>query len=364
MFQDIDTALAAFANGMPDALREIILSLLVPVSVLVPSADTAAPSLTFVGGTPVMSANLSWPVPPRPKDINEVAQRGGESHSGGIRDALEKRIPYAFMAQVDLTKVSEPELPNTGRLLFFYDIATGPWDTSTRAAKVIWDQTSAHEAVEHLPNPALVKAEADWNAEVRAYVYEPPVFDEGTIKILIEAGMSKSDIDAMQNTKIDLPEHQDQRVFFGLKRHMNVARHLQSPTPYNPEWEPFSARVVEKCGNSLTADDLANFYAEAEIEYEYRAPFQLLGLPAPEQDDPRYYAAVPLVLGKQFATHEDWEIHKDVLDAEAQKLRLLFQVSFADWLQQNEEGTVYFMIKDSDLKARNFDAVIPVYQQT
>ena len=50
---------------------------------------------------------------------------------------------------------------------------------------------------------------------------------------------------------------------------------------------------------------------------------------------------------------------------ETQVLRLLFQVSLPNWWQdENTEGTVYFLIRDSGLKAHNFDAVIAIYQQT
>lgn len=367
MFENLRQAHTAFADFAPEALLDVVTSLLLPITVLVPSMgaqDTA--SLTFVGGTPVMSASLDWPVPPLPDDIDEVAGRGGSNHSAGIRKDLERRLPYAFIGQVDLSQLSEPSLPDSGRLLFFYDIAVGPWDTSVRSGKVIWDNAPLDELVELDANENLVSAEAEWNQEVRAYVPEPLVIDDELRKIMLETGMTEAEIDALADeAPVEQPAHEGQNVYFGPKRVMQAVTHYQVPTSYNLEWDAFVQEVDAKHPDTISKDVLGDIFSNAEIEYEYRSPFQILGLPTPVQDDPRYYAAVPLVLDKQFPDSEDWETHEAKLNQQAKELKLLFQVSLADWLQEEfSEGTVYFLISDTDLKNRNFDAVITVYQQT
>ena len=345
MFENLEAAHAAFSDFAPDALREVIAALLLQVTVLVPSEDQDKRSLTFVGGAPIMSKDLLWPMPALPYDAESFAQRGGQNHSQAFRDTLEGGLPYVFFGQVDLSVLPESDLPNTGRLLFFYDMAEGMWENSAQSAKVIWDQSPTDELIEFPLNETLIKAEADWNSEARAYVPEPFVMDDVVRKMMIDAGISEEDVNAMGDVEVSLPDYEDRRIYVGPKRLMQVEQQYQTPTPFNLEWGYFAQAVVGSSPQTLTVEELADLYTDAEIEYEYRAPFQLLGLPSPEQDDPRR--------------------EPPTLNQESQFLRLLFQVSLSDWWKdENTEGTVYFLIRDSDLKAHNFDAVIAIYQQT
>lgn len=364
MFKNIEAVHTAFAGFAPVGLREVIAPLLMQVSVLVPYADQNTVSLTFVGGTPIMSAELVWPIPPQPDDIEAIANRGGQNHSKYIQNALETKLPYSFIGQIDLNEVHDTDLPTSGRLLFFYDVAVGPWDNSTRSVKVIWDDSPPGQLVEFPPDETLIKAEENWNTDARAYIPKPLEIDKETRQLFLNSGLSEEEVNAIIDTEIKLPEHSDQRVYFGLKRMMQVETHYQTPLPFNFEWNNFAQAVVETYTENITVSELGDIYSESEIMYNYVAPFQVLGLPAPEQDDPRIYAAAKLLLGKQFPTFDEREEHRTELDQEARSLRLLFQASVADWLQESAEGTVYFLISDSDLKAHNFGAVIAVYQQT
>lgn len=345
MFKNLETAHAAFSDYAPDALREVIAALLLQVTVLVPNEGQDKMSLTFVGGAPIMSKDLLWPLPALPYDAGSFAKRGGQHHSQAFRDTLEGGLPYVFFGQVDLSVLPESDLPNTGRLLFFYDMGEGMWENSAQSAKVIWDQSPTDELIEFPLNKTLITAETDWNSEARAYVPEPFVMDDVVRQMMIDAGVSEEDVDAMGDVEVSRPEYEDSRRYFGLKRLMQAEQQYQTPTPSNLEWDDFAQLIVSSSAQTLTVEELADLYSEAEIEYEYRAPFQVLGLPSPEQDDPR----------REYPS----------LNQETPVLRLLFQVSLSDWWQdENTEGTVYFLIRDSDLKAHDFDAVIAIYQQT
>jgi uncharacterized protein YwqG len=43
---------------------------------------------------------------------------------------------------------------------------------------------------------------------------------------------------------------------------------------------------------------------------------------------------------------------------------LLFQLGLNDLWSEYAEGTVYFVMREEDLEARNFDRVHAIYQQT
>jgi hypothetical protein len=65
----------------------------------------------------------------------------GASRFGGSPDVPEVFLwptrdgePLTFLAQLDLTEVQAPDLPATGWLLFFYDVARSPWGFDPRDA--------------------------------------------------------------------------------------------------------------------------------------------------------------------------------------------------------------------------------------
>lgn len=49
---------------------------------------------------------------------------------------------------------------------------------------------------------------------------------------------------------------------------------------------------------------------------------------------------------------------------QALKFQLLLQLDVASFLDADAEGHFYFFLHEDDLAARNFDAVIVIYQQT
>src|SRR5690606_10971149 len=107
-------------------------------------------------------------------DPDEIARRGNEDAAGEMRAHMALDLPYAFSAQVDLTEAAAlgpvaSALPSEGRLLIFYDLALGPWDTGTRVARVTWGRAPA-DALRPLAMPDDLAAAAAREKEARAAI--------------------------------------------------------------------------------------------------------------------------------------------------------------------------------------------------
>jgi len=369
MYKNLEDAVAVLSGLAEDTLIAAIVSLAMPVVVL-DRADRVDPNpLTFIGGAPVWSEAREWPTPPLPDNIGELSDRGGDTHRPHIKESLTAQLPYSFVGQIDLQSVDAAGLPKTGRLHFFYDIATGPWDTGQRSAHVIWDQTPVADLVEASVPAVLLAAEA----RDKERAMQPVELDEATLEILRQTGMSEAEIAELLAETAQPPDDPG-NFLIGPKRALASRQAVQLPVWSNIEWEGFVESVSQRHGTAINSDALADIMDASEIKIEARLnaedprpfvrSFQLGGLPFPEQDDPRISAAVFTVLGKQYLEEGDWERHKTELFVAAHKFKLLFQFSVADWLDSPGEGTVYFLISDQDLEARNFETVIAVYQQT
>lgn len=369
MYSDIQDAMSVLSGLAEDALIAAMLSLAVPVVTLDWTDHPDTRPLTFVGGAPFWSAVQEWPTPPVPDNVEDIAGRGGDMHGPHIKQSLTARLPYSFVGQIDLQTAAVPGLPKTGRLHFFYDIATGPWDTGQRSARVIWDQTPVTDLVEaEIPAPLLAA-----EAQEQKMALQPVELDEAMLTILRQSGLSEAEITDIQAETARPPEDPG-NYFIGPKRALAPRSAIQLPVWSNLEWDEFVEGVSDASGQITTSEALADIMDASEIKLEERSTphrrkfpdrtFQVGGLPYPEQDDPRLSAAIVLVLGKQYLEDGDWDRHKPDLYAAARGMRLLFQVSVADWLDSDGEGTVYFLISEQDLSAREFQNVFAVYQQT
>ena len=92
-------------------------------------------------------------------------------------------------------------------------------------------------------------------------------------------------------------------------------------------------------------------------------PHRLGGWPIPEQDDPRYAAAAAARGALDLSGRMPDEQEKSACEAEQHEWTLLLQVGLSDF-DVFAEGTVYFVMREADLRARNFDRVHAIYQQT
>ncbi|NLS00770.1 DUF1963 domain-containing protein [Rhizobium sp. P38BS-XIX] len=303
---------------------------------------------TRIGGTPDLPRGMDWPRRPIPQNIDEIAKRSGEPYDKELRDHLAGGLPYAFVAQVDLKEASSMEgaaaiLPSEGRLLFFYDMIAGPFDTGTQSARVIWDQSPADGLAPAAEPDALAQAAAAWRKSVddanKQYNLKPQPRGPGAA----EPGTP----------------------YGGPARPMTLKSSLQLPPPMALEFEATGQLAKTYFADrSVIGGAQAFSQAYSELSGEYDPVNQLLGLPAPVQDDPRYDAVVVSEFNKQSLTGDDWTKNKAEIFRKAADWRLLLQIDVSDLMQESGEGTVYFLIRGDDLEKRNFDRVVAVYQQT
>lgn len=366
MFKSVEEALEVFAGLAEDTVIAAIVAFLMPVTVLSPitPVDADPPVLSFVGGAPVWSSGLTWPDPPVYEDIEDLAlRRGGELFAPQIRKAAARSLPHAFVGQIDLSTLQVPDFPTTGRLLFFYDIAIGPWDTGKRTAHVIWDQAPPEDLIE-APIPAsLLAAEAEEKA-LTEKLTEVTEADRLRFPGMSDAEIKKQIAD--EEGPFEFPE----RFFIGPKQTLGPKEVLQLPSPRSLEWESFVERVSKGAETQQTSARLEGVFYDAELKRQNRATaqqpalrgdFQVGGLPLADRGDPRDFAAIYLVLGEQNLEIGQWERHKEEIVEVQNSLQLLFQVWVPAWLDQDGDGMVYFLIQKDDLKARKFENVVAVH---
>ena len=336
MFSDLAEARDTLSQLFDPSVLDLVLAALVPALALQPIAEPAGQALTRIGGTPVMAADIPWPDPATPSDP-ATFQKFGDTFA----DHARANYPLSFIGQIDLAELAEldgrpDDLPTQGRLLFFHDLMLGPFEAGDRLTKVIWDQSPPADTITHPLPAALEQASTTYAAA-------------------IEASFKEAGLDV---TEAEL------RSPFSAPLRAAEPRLVQQLTPlYALEFE----RNTELHHRAFKAKDydFSDAYADAIWEgREDRSPLTLLGLPIPEQDDPRYDAVAITQFGKQILAKEDWDAPRDTILTQAKDWRLLLQVDVASWMQSPGEGLVYFLITADDLKSARFDRVIAIYQQT
>src|SRR5262249_22404342 len=143
-------------------------------------------------------------------------------------------------------------------------------------------------------------------------------------------------------------------------RAMRVVPVLQWPDGGSPE--AAASALLQALLDEGVVDYLTLSRGESSERLEKHI---LLGVPVAEQDDPRYDAAFradpPLQPRLRAARAVVWP----EVEARAAEWTLLLQVDQAALMQARfVEGTVYYMIRKSDLAVRDFSRVEVIYQQT
>ncbi|MBU2983415.1 DUF1963 domain-containing protein [Lentibacter algarum] len=185
------------AAQLPSGLADQVATLLLPVLFFTTAPD-APEHHTFLGGTPVMSAAITWPT--AGPLLNPAPTQNAEFYGQEVTTHISKALPLSFIGQIDLANAPGSALPDTGRLLFFYDTIAGPYESGTRFARVIWDK-EPNPAPQPTPK-ALQGAETAYIAEAKEALarFEMPEIDAETIAVFKAAGMSDEEIEAIINT--------------------------------------------------------------------------------------------------------------------------------------------------------------------
>lgn len=326
---------------------ETIVEALVPSLVFRPIKGGAIEvGATRIGGTPDLPPGLTWPRRAMPDNTEAIAKRGNDDAAAEIRAHFKLEAPYAFLAQIDLSKAhalgpAGPRLPDHGRLLFFYDLMAGPWDEGGDAVRVVWDQAPRESLVPQDKPDALTAAEAAYRKELA---------------------------EAYARRKLPPSDEDVSTPYFATGRVMEL----------RAQWRPPQAHTLEAQGRAgvkaLYEDNEDGESALSDLQQRHYDPYfapknsghrnQLLGSPIPEQNDPRYGAAAFAITGRQHPGREVWATRGTEIEREAEAWQLLLQIDLADFHQARTEGTVYILIRGTDLEERRFDRAVAVYQQT
>ncbi|MBW6422181.1 DUF1963 domain-containing protein [Rhizobium sp. XQZ8] len=304
-----------------------------------------------IGGAPDLPPGMAWPRRPLPSNLDEIANRGNAEAAVEVKAHLAAGMPYAFFVQVDLAEagalgsVAVP-LPDHGRLLFFYDLIAGPYDTGAESARVIWDESPAETLIGQEMPDDLRAATTDHRREMNE------------IHARYGQGPETRDTNA--------PE--PGTPYGGPTQPVAPKTALQLLPPFSLEFETTGALATTYTASSSENSDDEEFkMAYDELFYDLpdgNPPNQLLGAPVPVQDDPRYDAVVVTEFGKQHLSRDEWQKNRAAVFKKARDWQLLLQIDIPKWMQENGEGTVYFLIRRSDLEKRDFSRVVAVYQQT
>ncbi|MEE7455325.1 hypothetical protein MPAR168_15970 [Methylorubrum populi] len=351
MFDSPADAYAQLAQHFTRPQAEIVVAALVPTLVFRPSPKGEARlGGTRIGGTPDLPPGVAWPRRAKPADIEAIARRGNAEAGEEMRQHFRKELSYAFFAQVDLTEARgqggpAAALPEQGRLLFFYDLLAGPWDNGTESVRVLWDDSPREGLSAQTFPPDLAAAAEAHRAEIA--------------KI-------------NRQFKLPAPEPDSGTPYDGPSRPMSLHLTLRPPAVESLEAEAKpalkAALAAKGEGEASFRDAYQELFSRTFDTYYGAANAgrrnQLLGSPLPEQSDPRFEAEVASRFGVQYLDREAIEVHRAGIEAAMPTWRLLLQIDVGDHQQESAEGTVYFLIRGSDLGERRFDRVVAVYQQT
>ena len=344
MFDNTDAARTVLRDRFDPDLAERLVATLIPALLIEPLPGPVAVGATRLGGVPDLPAGVSWPRAPAPADIEAIASRGNKDAGAQMRRHMTLGLPYAFIAQIDLAEAAKlgevaSRLPAAGRLLFFYDNAVGPWETSTRIARVIWDRAEASE-IAPLPFPedlaAAIQRERDEAAEAAATHGVEIKPEDGTIY----------DAPAQAAT---------------LKPILRLPHIRSIEIEAVPELYDFATGKCRDAAAWTLRDAYGAVLEEHGDDWPDDSQQQLLGSPVPVQDDPRYDAVVVAELDKDHLSSEEWKALWPKIEALSRGWTLLLQITLEPWAL---EGTVYFCIRTADLARHEFGDVFAVYQQT
>lgn len=364
---------------------------------------------TRLGGVPDLPDGIDWPMRRAFAKDHPAMTRGGPYHAEHIEKYALTAFPMAFYAQIDLAEAHRVSgdtaklLPETGRLLFFYEIMTGSWldGPLNGAGAVIYDDSPA-SALKPRPTPQalkddeaaqleamrerqaalkrgetpdyvaeLTKAAGEMaNAMVRDDYYSERygwfAFAPKWLDALRGRTPWRDDIDATEFDGSEIPPEDLVTRFEAPSQPIQLKQVYTLPSEWSYD------RDLDAGLDQLFSDDDNRDAYEALVEWGGSRfntttggdPTWLnraLGHASPVQSDPRSGA---LFEPEQIRSrpHDD-PVWKRQAATRAMDYILLLQVDNATLTQSNAvEGVVYFYIHKDDLAKRDFSKVTAVYQ--
>lgn len=163
MFTTRSQALTALSEVFADADLELTTAAL--MSAVAFREGAARLGGSRFGGCPELPPGRTWPMRAALANLTDIKARGGSAHAEHIDTYGGSAVPFPFVAQIDcgearrLAPQAASALPESGRLLFFYDFWCGPWGDDDVSALVLHDETPPSELVVHAPPEALLAIE-------------------------------------------------------------------------------------------------------------------------------------------------------------------------------------------------------------
>ncbi|QGU01641.1 hypothetical protein CKALI_03805 [Corynebacterium kalinowskii] len=249
MFENESQARSCAADYFPPHAIDHAMAQLIPAIGIRPVTDDRIGG-TRIDGAPDVPPHFEWPR----ADLSKHPKLAPYDLSP--EELPEGPSPLWFLAQIDLAEAHRlgriaDQLPETGRLLFFFDHLAGAYLEGPEAVRVVWDQHDTSELA-----PANVPKELAERADHLTYPAKPSA---------LFAGVTLPQRGSM------CPETEP------LFEQMDAGEHPLS------EFEEEFDQFCEEDG--------------AFVEPEWRH-HQILGVPVPCQSDPRGYI--------DHATPEDW----------------------------------------------------------
>jgi uncharacterized protein YwqG len=359
---------------------EFLISRLRPQLWIEAQPSTGAPEFrTCFGGAPDLAEGTAWPI----RTVSSMGEFVGDllktfGRRVNFADYMKRDVPFEFIAQIDLQEAAKlarfaEGLPTTGRLLFFWDDIVGIYAGGAHACRVIHDETPVDRLAEAKVPAMFDELEQAWRT---AGQEEAQQYNESVAKsfpqseeFMRELGLDEEAIQAakksLENSASASPQDDatQKKPFVYPRRAMRLTPTFQLPDTLSAEGATDTdlTRFREQpggdtCYSVITSLDDGPLRGADYLDVEARRN-RLLGLPIPEQDDPRF--AMISRKGKL-----DQPFTREEMAEAGNMWRLLLQVSMADLAQQEREGTVYFLIRKDDLARRDFSGVHAYYQQT
>jgi len=328
---EIQRAMEQLDYRIPPPAIEQIVQLASPIVSFVTRESGSLDSTRF-GGVPDLPAGVPWPRLPSPEAFGDIIPPYDGYDMSRARSRMAEGFPLAFVAQIDLARLPEQVpasalFPDSGRLLFFYDLAS--YDIGVWTTKIIWDKSASADL-----SPAAVPEELH-KAHVSDYAQ------------VVENDRFNAELDREYGDQWDPDELPEASQYLFPPQPATPIYTVVLPTQSSLEFAPLIHRSVDIDSEEMFLSDIVEevVHHQTQETPDNLLSFTMAGPPDPEQDDPRHDAAH--IEGGNAA---DW--------------LLLLQVNVAGLLQRNAEGTIYFFVRKHHLKNRNFDRVVGVYQQT